>query len=85
MKSKLKLLGTYCIILLLTFLVIYLLVFFGGWRLIESGDPILIELAVSVVASLIILTVYVAFERLSEAVSALEKRIAELEANIDKR
>lgn len=36
----------------------YLLVFFGGWKLFESGGPILIKIGVSLSISLIIYAVY---------------------------
>ena len=43
MKDKIKLLLRWVGIFLLCLIVIYLFVFFGGWKLFESGDPILIE------------------------------------------
>ena len=47
MKDKLKLLLRWAIIFLFCFIMIYLFVFFGGWKLFESGDPILIEIGVA--------------------------------------
>ena len=69
----------------ISFVVIYLLVFFGGWKLIESGDPILIEFAVSVIVG-ILLGIIVEFSKycetkfrqMSAKIQELENRIEEL-------
>ena len=77
MKNKLKSLLKWAVIYLLCFATVYLLVFFGGWKLFESGDPILIELGVSLVLSIFV----VAFD---EIVTNLEKRVKALEERLEK-
>lgn len=62
-----------------TFIVIYLLGFFGGWKLFESGDPILMEIGVSVIVSLIVYAMYSSFSELEKKIKELENRIESLE------
>lgn len=81
MKAAVRML--LCIVI--SFIVIYLLVFFGGWKLIESGDPILIEIAVSVIVGILLgiiveLSKYceTKFNQMTAKVQELEKRVEEL-------
>ena len=76
MKDKIKLLLRWAGIFLLCFIVIYVFVFFGGWKLFESGDPILIEVGVAFV-----LSVFVSIS--NEVVTGLEKRVKSLEERIN--
>ena len=64
-------------IFLLCLIVIYLFVFFGGWKLFESGDPILIEVGVAFVLSFFVFVI-------NEVVMGLEKRVKTLEDRINK-
>jgi len=73
LKYLLKWLGTF----VMCFIVIYLIVFFGGWKLFESGDPILIELGVALVLSFFVFII-------SETVTSLEKRVKVLEERIER-
>ena len=79
MKDKLKLLLRWAIIFLFCFIMIYLFVFFGGWKLFESGDPILIEIGVAHILSFFVLLFSEMISLLDKRVKALEDRIKELE------
>ena len=76
MKEKIKMLVRWIGIFALCFLVIYLVVLFGGWKLFESGDPILIEVGAVLVLSFF---VFVA----NEVITGLEKRVKALEARLN--
>lgn len=52
-KSLLRWAGTFVI----CFIVIYLTGFFGGWKLFNSGDPILIEIGVALVLSFFVFVI----------------------------
>ena len=75
MKSTFKILLKWAVWFVVCFVLIYLIVFFGGWKLFESGDPILIEIGLS-----LILSVFVAV--INEVITGLEKRIKRLEEKI---
>ncbi len=77
MKNKLKSFLRWTIIFVLCFVVIYLAVFFGGWKLFESGDPILVELGVALVLSFFVFI-------FNEVVTSLEKRVKSLEERLNK-
>ena len=79
MKDKIKLLLRWAGIFLLCFFVIYLFVFFGGWKLFESGDPILIEVGVAFVLSFFVFVINEVVMGLEKRVKTLEERINELE------
>ena len=74
-KSFLRWAGTFVI----CFLVIYLTVFFGGWKLFNSGDPILIEIGVALVLSIFVFVINEIITALDKRVKALEERLNELE------
>ena len=76
MKNKLKSLLRWAGIFLLCFAVVYLTVFFGGWKLFESGDPILIELGAAFILSVFVFA-------FNETITKLEKKIEDLEKRID--
>lgn len=69
----LRWLGTFS----LCFLAIYLIVFLGGWKLFESGDPILIEIGAALVLSIF-------FFAINEVLTMHEKKIKDLEDHIKK-
>ena len=79
MKNMLKTLLKYAIVFVVCFIVIYLVVMFGGWRLFESGDPILIELGVALIASIFIFPINEIVNNLIKEIKSLEKRIEILE------
>ena len=79
MKNKLKTLLKFAIIYAVCFIVIYLVVFSGGWKLFESGDPILIELGVALIASIFIFPINETLNNLIKKIKSLEKRIESLE------
>ena len=76
MKNKLKTLLKFAIIFVVCFIVIYLVIFSGGWRLFESGDPILIEIGVALVLSFFVFV-------FGEIVTGLEKRMKSLEERLN--
>ena len=79
MKDKIKLLLRWFGMFLFCFIVIYLCVFFGGWKLFESGDPILIEVGVAFVLSIFVFAYNEVVMGLDKRVKTLEERINELE------
>ena len=56
---------------------IYLIVFLGGWKLFESGDPILMEIGAALVLSIF-------FFAINEVLTMHEKKIKDLEEHIKK-
>ena len=81
LKNKLKSLLRWAGIFLLCFAVVYLTVFFGGWKLFESGDPILIELGAAFILSVFVFAFNETVTKLEKKIEALEKRISEMENN----
>ena len=84
MKEKnLKYLLHLLVCIAASFACIYLFVFAGGWKLIESGDILLIEIAVSIVVGIIFFVIY-EFSRLirSDYIN-LKNQIDELQKQID--
>ena len=79
MKNKIKLLLKWAGMFVLCFIIIYLIVFFGGWKLFESGDPILIEIGIAVILSFFVLVFNEVVTSLEKRVKSLEKRLNELE------
>ncbi len=79
MKNKIKLLLRWGGTFLLCLIVIYLFVFLGGWKLFESGDPILIEIGVAFVLSFFVFIFNEIVTGLEKRVKSLEERINELE------
>ena len=77
MKNKIKTFLRWLAMFLLCFVVIYLSVFFGGWKLFESGDPILIEVGIAFILSFFVFII-------NEVVTGLEKRVKSLEERINK-
>ena len=77
MNSTAKMLLRWLGVFLLCFLAIYVIVFIGGWKLFESGDPILIEIGVALVLSIFIFAI-------NEVLTMHEKKIKDLEEHIRK-
>ncbi len=65
--------------IVLSFLFIYLAVFFGGWKLIESRDPILLEIAVSIIVGFIFWIIFELSKFYEMKLKELEERIRKLE------
>ncbi len=74
-KTMLRWFGWFAI----CFLVIYLVVFFGGWKLFESGDPILMEVGAALILSIFIFPINETVTKLDKKVKTLEERIKKLE------
>ena len=79
MKNKIKLLLKFVGVFVLCFIVIYLIMFFWGWRLIETGNPILIEVVFAAILSIFLCAFGEAVSALEKRVKALEERLKELE------
>lgn len=77
MKKKVKTFLRWLAMFLLCFVVIYLCVFLGGWKLFESGDPILMEIGAALVLSIF-------FSAINEVLTMHEKKIKDLEEHIKK-
>lgn len=77
--KKLKMLLHWLVCTLVTFLCIYLFIFAGGWKLVESGDVILIEIAVSIVIGFVIWIIFELTRFYDSKIENMEKRIEELE------
>ena len=77
MKKKAKMLLRWLGAFILCFLAIYLIVFFVGWKLFESGDPILMEIGAALVLSIF-------FFAINEVLTMHEKKIKDLEEHIKK-
>ena len=75
MKKKAKMLLRWLGVFLLCFLTIYLIVFFGGWKLFNSGDPILMEIGAAFILSIF-------FFAINEVLTMHEKKIKDLEEHI---
>ena len=71
------------ICIVISFIFIYLMVFLGGWKLIESGDPILIEIAVSVIVGILVWIIYEFSKYCEKKFDDLHKRIQELEKHVE--
>ena len=79
MKQKLKLYLRWFLSILFSFVCIYLFIFFGGWKLVESGDPIRIELAVAIIVGTILWVMNEVAKAQDKKIKDLEQRITELE------
>ena len=82
-KQKVKMILRMLICIVISFAFIYLMVFFGSWKLIESGDPILIEIAVSVIVGILLWIIYEFSKYCEEKFDDLHKKIQELEKHIE--
>lgn len=79
MKEKFKTMLRWFAWFAVCFLVIYLVVFFGGWKLFESGDPILMEVGAALILSIFIFVFNETVTKLDKKVKTLEERIKKLE------
>lgn len=80
MKNKnLKYALHFLICLGTSFICIYLMIFVGGWRLVEGGDPILLEIAAAIVIGFFIWLIYECCALFECKIKELEERIEELE------
>ena len=79
MKNRIKTFLRWIATFLICLIVIYLFVFVGGWRLFESGDPLLVEVGVALVMSFFVFIINEVVTGLEKRVKDLEKRIEELE------
>lgn len=83
MKIKFKKLFCLLICILVSFICIYLLVFSGGWKLIESGNIVLIEVAVSVVVGTIVFIICENWRDHECKIKNLQNQIDQLQKQIE--
>lgn len=62
-----------------SFGLIYLFVFFGGWKLLESGDPILMEIAAALIIGFVFWIMFEVTKSYEAKLKELERRIEVLE------
>ena len=60
-------------------MLIYLFVLVGGWKLFESGNPLLIEIGVALILSIFVFAFSETSNNLENKIKDLERRINELE------
>ena len=82
MKQKLKLYLRWFISILFSFVCIYLFIFVGGWKLLESGDPIRMELAAAIVVGTILFVMNEVTTSQDRKIKDLEQRVTELEKHL---
>lgn len=85
MKERLKLILRFIGLFLICFITIYLVVFIGGWKLFESGDPILIEIGVAFILAIFMTAINEVLTQHQNKIIALEEKIAELEKSLSSK
>ena len=78
-NNKVKMLLHWLVSTVISYVVIYIFVFFGGWKLFESGDPILLEIAAAIAMGFIFWVIYEITKGQETKIKELEERIAALE------
>ena len=88
MKKGLQYLLRLLLCAVLCFVVVWLIVFAGGWKLWESGDPILMEILAALILGVLLCGTLCGFEEMWQAqrrrIEELEARVAELEQTAGK-
>lgn len=82
MKKNAKMLLRWLGVFLLCFLSIYLIVLFGGWKLFESGDPILMEIGAALVLSIFLFAINEVLRMHEKKIKDLEEQIKQLKDSI---
>lgn len=85
MKEKAKILLRWLGVFLLCFLSIYLIVFLGGWKLFESGDPILMEIGAALVLSIFLFAINEVLRMHEKKIKDLEEQMKQLKDAIEKK
>ena len=81
MKEKIKMILKWAVIFVICLMLIYLFVLVGGWKLFESGNPLLIEIGVALILSIFVFAFSETSNNLENKIKDLERRINELERN----
>ena len=81
MKEKIKMILKWAVIFVICIMLIYLFVLVGGWKLFESGNPLLIEIGVALILSIFVFAFSETSNNLENKIKDLERRINELERN----
>ncbi len=86
LKKDLKFLLGWALSVLMCFVIVFICGFFGGWKLLESGDPIKIQIGISFVIGTIVFVLFTVIYELTEMqdkkIAKLENRIKELEEKL---
>ena len=82
MKQKLKSFLRWFLSILFSFVWIYLFISVGGWKLVESGDPIRMELAAAIVVGTILFIMNEVATAQDKKIKNLEQRVAKLEKHL---
>lgn len=80
MKNRHKMCLHWLVSTVICFILIYLFIFFGGWKLAESGDPILLEILAAIAMGSVFWILYEVASDQNRKIQELEKRIAALES-----
>ena len=62
------------------FIVIYIFIFIGGWKLAESGDPVLLEILAAIAMGSVFWVLYEVTSAQNLKIKKLEQRITALES-----
>ena len=84
-NQKVKMVFHFFVSVCISFVLIYIFVFFGGWKLLESGDPILLEIVAAIAMGLIFWVMYEITKGYEAKLAELERRIEALEDKKEKR
>lgn len=79
MKSKFKDMISLLITIAVVFAVVYLFVLLGGWKLFESGDPVAVEIGVSVILGILAWILIKLYVLLNSRIDKLENKIEQIE------
>lgn len=79
MKNKMKMILHLLVSVCVSFVLIYLFVFCGGWKLLGSGDPIMMEIAAALVLGVVFWIFFEITKSYETKIKALEQRIEVLE------
>jgi len=78
-NKTLKYILHWLIATVVSFAVIYLFVFFGGWKLLESGDVVVLEFVAALALGTILWIFFEVTKEMENKIRQLEDRISQLE------
>lgn len=84
-NQKVKMVFHFFVSVCINFGLIYIFVFFGGWKLLESGNPILLEIVAAIAMGFIFWVMYEITKGYEVKLAELERRIESLEGKKGKK
>ena len=78
-NKTLKYILHWLIATVVSFTVIYLFIFFGGWKLLESGDVVVLEFVAALALGTILWFFFEVTKEMEKKIRQLEDRISQLE------